>query len=440
MSRGADTTRRTRLGWTLSLAACVVAAAGAALAESPPAPPPAAALDGSSPVPLKYLPPGTEASPYPSEPIFGAQVIPLRFDHQLHLGLEEKPKLRCDSCHPARASDAASDRLLPDPAVACDRCHGSDHRDLERVRPGAEPDGQCSFCHLGANAGRNGRVARVVLPRPNLKSSHRKHLRRNIGCAQCHGDVSRVGLATREQLPRMPGCFVCHAMSGPARGEARGACTTCHLTRPGGQLDTDLPAGPLEPPHWMHGAEHGPDWLARHRPVAAANSTLCANCHAEPFCTGCHDGRLRPRAVHPGDWISMHPQAGRQDNPRCTSCHQLESFCGSCHRRVGVARDAPSRLRQGSRRFHLPSTEWSSPPRGPRHHAWEAMRNLNACVACHSERDCASCHATRGLRGGQGVNPHPPGFTSRCGPARRANPRPCYVCHRPSDPLWSLCP
>ena len=164
--------------------------------------------------------------------------------------------------HSNSGSKTAADRLLPDPTLACDPCHGSDHGNLERVLAGPAPDGQCDYCHLGPEAGRGGRVARVVVPRPNLKNSHQKHLARNIGCGQCHGSVSRVGLATREQLPRMPGCFVCHAMSGPAQGEARGSCTTCHVTRPGGRLETSFATGNLEPPPWMHGAEHGPDWLA----------------------------------------------------------------------------------------------------------------------------------------------------------------------------------
>lgn len=417
-----------------ALTLCVLLAASAALAERP-----AAARIEATPIAVGDLPPGSAASPYPSERIFPPQTIPLRFDHRLHLQLDDDPSLSCERCHAAGRSNRAADRILPDPAVACDPCHGSDHRNLEQVVPGAGPDGRCDYCHLGPGAGRNGRVARVVLPPPELKNSHRKHLARNIGCPQCHGSVAKVALATRDQLPRMAGCFVCHGMSGPARGEASGACTTCHLAQPDGRLVTRLATGPLEPPPWMHGAEHGADWVSRHRPVAAANSALCGNCHADSFCIDCHHGVVRPREVHPNDWLSMHPQAARQDNPRCTGCHQLQSFCGDCHRRVGVARDAPGDQGRAGRRFHPPPATWSTSPRGPGHHAWEAMRNLNACVACHSERDCASCHATRGLRGGQGVNPHPPGFASRCGAARRANARPCYVCHRASDPVWSLC-
>jgi hypothetical protein len=61
------------------------------------------------------------------------------------------------------------------------------------------------------------------------------------------------------------------------------------------------------------------------------------------------------------------------------------------------------------------------------------MRNLNACVACHTERDCTVCHATQAA-GGRGFNPHPPDFASRCKSAASKNPRPCLVCHEGANP------
>ena len=67
------------------------------------------------------------------------------------------------------------------------------------------------------------------------------------------------------------------------------------------------------------------------------------------------------------------------------------------------------------------------------------MRNLNACVSCHTERDCATCHATKGIAGGKGVNPHPAGFTGEVRLALRRNPRPCLVCHQSSDASLGMC-
>lgn len=394
-------------------------------------------LQGNAEVPLEWMPPGSDVSPVPSDRIFPPQTLTVRFNHKKHVG---DFKLSCKVCHAAAyGSTQASDRLLPKPEETCDNCHDVDHSDRSAVKAGSADDGQCGFCHLGDAAGRNGHVAKLVLPSPALRFPHKTHLDRNIQCAQCHGRVENVELATREQLPRMAGCFRCHAQSSSAGNVAKGACTTCHLTEPSGQMMTEFAAGELMPPQWLHLAQHTPDWIERHKSVAANDSRFCGNCHREEYCAGCHDGKVRNRTVHPNDWISMHAEAARLDNPRCSSCHQEQSFCADCHRRVGVARDGPAGNRGASERFHPPASIWSSSPRGPGHHAWEAEQNINACVSCHTERDCTTCHATRGLAGGQGVNPHPIGFDRSCRNAFSRNPRPCLVCHESGDPTLKSC-
>lgn len=428
------------------LIACVVGwLADPASADNATATAPAAAVykSGLAPmandadVPLEWMPPGSRESPVPSEMIFPPQALTIRFNHKKHV---QELKLSCKSCHTAAyASEASSDTLLPKPEATCDACHDVDHADRAKVTAGKDENGQCSFCHLGESAGVGGRVARLVIPAPNLRFNHKKHLDRNINCAQCHGKIEELELATRDQLPRMAGCLTCHAMPAASRGDAKGACTTCHLTEPSGKLVQTFATGQLLPPDWLHMAGHGPGWIERHKTVAGADSQFCANCHKEEDCADCHDGKVRNRKVHPNDWLNMHTAAARLDNPRCTSCHQETSFCGDCHRRVGVARDGPVLNRPSGAKFHPPPAEWVNAPRGANHHAWEAQRNLNACVACHSERDCASCHATKGLGGGGGVNPHPLGFESKCKTARSRNPRPCLVCHTEADTSFSRC-
>jgi hypothetical protein len=432
----------------IALVAAVVGAVVLVLhrdaAADAPAPPPTwtsgrSPMPGDAEVPLAWMPPGTAATPVPSEAIFPPQSIPLRFNHKKHVkGLG----LSCKVCHEAAYTAVApAERLLPRPADTCDNCHEVEHKSLGQVRRTSTggPSGECAFCHVGAAPGEGGRVAAVVLLPANLHFPHAKHLARNIQCGQCHGQVGELELATRDQLPRMAGCFKCHDMSGAAQGGAKGACTTCHLAQPDGRVQTTLASATLQPPAWLHGAAHDADWIERHKTVAADDSSFCSSCHTSSECMDCHDGKVRPRKVHPNDWLSMHPQAARTDNPRCSSCHAEQTFCADCHRRVGVARDSPSGNRPAGRRFHPPPAEWTTAPRGPNHHAWEAMRNLNACVSCHSERDCTTCHATKGVSGGQGVDPHPVGFTDKCGVALRRNPRPCYVCHTPNDTVLRTC-
>ena len=382
-------------------------------------------------VPDAWLPPGAPSpDPGPSPAVFPPQRIPLRFSHARHA---REFGVSCVECHPlARTSRSADDRLLPSPST-CDRCHGTRHADTGPVAPGPGPSGACAFCHVGALPDGTG-VARVVLPAPNLRFDHAAHAARSIGCGQCHGEVAAVGLATRDQLPRMQGCLGCHQGPAAARGDAKSACDTCHLAATDGKLRTQFATGTLTPPRWLHDAAHGPDFLERHKGAAAADGAFCATCHTEDSCTDCHDGRVRPRSLHPNDFLAMHPVAARQDQPRCSSCHQEQTFCLSCHQRLGVA---PSGAGAAAHAFHPPG--WSDlRARGRGHHAWEAQRNLSACVGCHTERDCAACHAASG-RSGLGIDPHPAGFGARCATMLSKNPRPCLVCHEPSAPELARC-
>ena len=127
----------------------------------------------------------------------------------------------------------------------------------------------------------------------------------------------KAELATRDQLPRMRRLF---PLSREPRirlrvGRPRAACETCHP--PGrGQGDPhpdDVRSGALLPPRWLHNAEHTPDFIERHKLVAADDSQFCANCHKEDYCTDCHDGRVRPRSVHPNDYVNMHAIEARMD-------------------------------------------------------------------------------------------------------------------------------
>ncbi|HET7538584.1 MAG TPA: cytochrome c3 family protein [Polyangiaceae bacterium] len=405
-------------------------------------------------------PPG--ASPNdngPSPAIFPNQELTIRFNHQRHV---KDLKLTCTTCHDrAKTSRSSADSLLPK-GTRCDACHGSDHRNPLQVRaaPTDATDsagstnstsstkstsamGQCAYCHLGYSRSAGNRVAPLSVPKPNLRFDHALHASRNIGCAQCHGAVENLELATRDQLPRMRGCLNCHQAPGPAAGRARSECRTCHLTDPSGLIQADFASGPLLPPSWLHDAGHGPDWLERHKAVAGNDTRFCANCHSERYCADCHDGRVRPRRVHPNDWLSMHSVPARTNQQKCASCHRDQSFCLTCHQRLGIAMSGPFANMAERGRFHPPKSEWTDGPRTARHHAWEAERNISACVSCHVERDCAICHATAAMGGrgsgfpagqGQGTNPHPIGFRSRCASALRQNARPCLVCHTPDDP------
>ena len=398
-------------------------------------------------LPLHQRPPGTvRRDPGPSPVIFPAQKLNLRFSHRRHV---EKEGLACLRCHArAATSRRAADRILPSP-MRCDQCHHTDHSrlpDVQAARTG--PESRCDYCHLSHRPDGGTRVARTLIPTPRMRFDHAAHYARNIGCQQCHGNVGQVERVTRDQMPRMRGCYRCHQMTGPARGDASKECSTCHLTDRGNRLKTRFGSGELLPPRWMGDAGHDPDWIERHKQVAGNPGGLCKNCHTEQSCTDCHDGRVRPRRVHSNDWLSIHAVAGKQDNPRCANCHRYQSFCVTCHQRSGVSQTGPYANYVSRGRLHPPKSVWTDPPRSPRHHSWEAQRRLGSCVSCHVERDCTTCHATAARGGpgagpgsgfGQGTNPHGRGFRSRCRTAMQKNPRPCLVCHAASDPKLVTC-
>ena len=418
-----------------------------------------APMPNDAKVPTRWLPPGSFADDSgPSDVVFPAQQLTIRFNHKLHLQSDsvvdaDGSHLKCETCHgKAKESRSVSDKLTPAGTV-CDSCHTTSHANLAKVIEGGEPRGKCAFCHVGYKEGDGNLVARFDLPRANMVFDHKKHVTRNIGCPQCHGAVQELELATRDQLPRMRGCFTCHQMTdSAARGEAKSDCLTCHLrttstgplTGPasaqesaiGGTMRTLFASGRLTPPRWLHNAAHTPDWIDRHKTIAGNDSQFCATCHKEEFCVECHDGRVRPRSIHPNDYISMHPIEARQSAQKCTSCHREQSFCLGCHQRLGVSMSGPADVRMSSR-FHPAKEIWSDPPRKPGHHSFEAERNLNACVSCHIERDCVICHGGTGIGGG--FDPHGKGFAGGCATQFRRNPRPCYVCHEPGAGVLNQC-
>lgn len=438
------------LGVTCAISALFALSSSARAEPSASLPVEGAVFDFSSeepapPVPESARPPGARPGDGgPSRVIYPPESLPLRFNHRKHV---KELGQACTTCHDAQKSRSSADQLLPR-GERCDACHGSDHARAEVVNVRGEPIGECALCHVGYRPGEP--VARVVMPRPHLRFNHELHLGRGMTCEQCHGKVEELTLATVDQLPRMKACLSCHRAPTSKKGEPSGACATCHLTEASGLLKTNLPTGKLLPPAWLYDSEHSGDWIERHKHVAGNESRYCGNCHQERFCTACHDGRVRPRRVHPNDWIHLHAVAARKESPSCTSCHRQQSFCLSCHQRAGVTLSGPYGNLAQRGRFHPPKSVWTDGPRTRNHHGWEAERNLNACVSCHTERDCATCHATaaRGGRGlsrvpgvgaARGMSPHPSDFLARCGRPLRANARPCLTCHDPADPNLKKC-
>jgi hypothetical protein len=359
----------------------------------------------------------------PSFAVYPRQSLPISFSHVDHL---TTAGLDCAACHErAWTSTSSADDLLPGEA-ACLPCHAIDRSEPARQVPPGQPAARCDACH--PNWDGEGEPARVRIPPPNLRFNHRLHVERGIDCARCHGDfvADQVHLATREHLPREAVCLECHdGHQAPSR------CSTCHPQEAGGRLRTDFPEGRLVPSGKHRGDAHDLRFRTDHGRIAAMDPASCLSCHQKQECVDCHDGKMKPLDFHGNDYLRLHVVDARRNDPDCSGCHRLQTFCTGCHARAGVSDDPRTTAfdREQGRRFHPPGFADPHAPgmRQSAHHAFEARRNLRACVSCHREEFCVGCHAPAT----RAINPHPIGWgqSPRCRALAEKNARMCLRCH-----------
>ena len=128
---------------------------------------------------------------------------------------------------------------------------------------------------------------------------------------------------------------------------------------------------------------------------AAASADLCATCHTQRSCTGCHGQTtamlperlafddVMKAGVHRAGFRSRHAEEARMSPGLCSTCHS-ESSCDSCHRGLGISAEAPD-----ARNPH--PAGWLGPPGTPNEHGRAAWRPARAT----GEPGPAPCAATR---------------------------------------------
>jgi hypothetical protein len=381
----------------------------------------------------------------PSPVLVPPQKVPLRFSHVQHL---TAAGLTCTFCHNKIArSTKTEDRNIPG-HPECDECHDRTAKEPAKAKPAAA----CETCHVGYSSVRKDVALTADMPQAYIKFPHKNHLDRKINCATCHGDYvkEKVALATRDHLPTMTLCLTCHD-----NRQAPFACRTCHLTDRSGMVRTEYPTGVLKPAGIFRNDRHDAAWLQNHRVSSANDKAYCMNCHTEQYCVDCHNGAMKPLKIHPGDFVSMHPIFAKSAAQSCDSCHRDQSFCLSCHQRLGVshvtgfAREGLVGSPRGgvALRFHPEGWVSRAGAQNQNQHGFHAQRNIRQCTPCHSERTCTeSCHRSNLLpnaRGipGQGFPPHGPtlDWLARCGALFARNRRVCYKCHVATDANHQLC-
>lgn len=329
----------------------------------------------------------------------------MTFSHKKHVVGEE---VECGDCHGAVAESTSlqGKRHMPK-EEACMSCH--DRAD------------DCTKCHKDPKAPQRWADRRMN----GIVFSHKAHMQRKLPggkngegegatCFTCHTTVKTATSIGQDARPEMFAvCGQCHQ-----KDFSREGCQRCH---------TNLVDNNREP---LSMFAHTGDWLERHGAAAHGSVTVCAHCHTESTCAGCH-ARTNPmiarvsllnptevgrRTHHRGDWLARHSIEARLDPARCLSCHQ-ESRCLDCHQQRKVA---SHKIGQGS-----PHPAGWMTPGAPRSHGSEARANPLACASCHdrgAESNCVTCHRV----GGSGGTPHPPGWRSSLN--KTSSPA-CVPCH-----------
>jgi hypothetical protein len=343
--------------------------------------------------------------------MYPTQRLPLTFSHAKH----EKRGVQCAACHPgALTSQSAVDNLLPTEAE-CRVCHA-----IERDKPDkvATPTARCISCHPTYAPDKP--VERVYVAPAPLKFAHAAHTA--TPCSGCHGDLSKVDLATRRHLPTMASCISCHR-----EGTQERRCADCHMTKLGGLLETETIHGSLVPKHTGLGDAHRPGFSKDHRQEAMQQDATCSACHDRSECITCHQGVTRPLEFHRGNYLLAHAVEARRGTPDCSACHRAQSFCVGCHERSGIGTRAPSEFGAAPGSFH--PANWATS------HARDAKRNIQTCASCHREDDCLRCHSAEPMS--MRASPHPKGWagSAKCKALDSKNRRMCLKCHITQDEL-----
>jgi hypothetical protein len=315
------------------------------------------------------------------------------FEHRAHA----THGVNCVRCHEGVGRTGEPEVLHLPSTATCLGCHAKPH----------DPR-TCLDCHGTENDREGARLARE-----HLVFEHGTHQ------AAAHGDCVRCHEAIAEEhpdalRPKMATCFGCHEHRD--QWNLRD-CDACHR---------DLAAEETAPvDHLIHDG----DWIREHGVRAAGARDLCASCHSERSCAGCHGvgtvpglparlafDRVPLAGLHRAGFLARHSMEARADPGLCVTCHD-QSSCQGCHDRENVGPSTASRSPhpQG----------WITTGAGGGDHGVQARIDPSSCAGCHGgagEQLCVGCHRV----GGPGGSPHGPGFHSE---RSATHDLPCRLCH-----------
>jgi hypothetical protein len=317
---------------------------------------------------------------------------PVLFEHRGHV----LRGVNCLDCHSGIMASGEEGPLHLPTDAQCRKCHEKPHDERS-----------CTQCHGTPHERRSAELARE-----HLRFEHKTHMAPTNGqCIRCHVRIAESN--PQSLLPPMATCFGCHHHENQF---AMRTCDGCHV---------DLPAEHVRPDDHV---VHEGDFIREHGVRAASARDLCATCHSERFCAGCH-GATTPAlparlafdqpslsGLHRAGFKSRHALESRGQPGLCITCHS-EASCQECHTREHVG------ARSGAGASPHPRG-WLAVGRGGGHGS-AARLDPVSCAGCHGgagEQLCIGCHKV----GGPGGNPHGPGFSSQKDKRRDI---PCRQCH-----------
>jgi hypothetical protein len=137
---------------------------------------------------------------------------PIQFPHSTHVGLGAP----CQYCHTGVTTGPAAS--LPT-SGKCWGCHQqipfAGRPELEKLKQYVDENKPIPWVP-------------VAIQPDFVHFNHRPHITAGVACETCHGDISKMTVATRPFVQNMGWCLDCHKKMRPLDFVRLGDCATCH--------------------------------------------------------------------------------------------------------------------------------------------------------------------------------------------------------------------
>ena len=260
----------------------------------------------------------------------------------------------------------------------------------------------------------------LVKEHGGLNFSHKLHAEQDIACGDCHQGMDEKDALSGER-PGHDACFECH------EDDEQEDCSFCHTDGATGTAPGSNPKAPrhhaegLVFSHEIHAEAVEGDCKVCHAAVADSEAPgdrrgwthqQCMSCHRQDYrevnCDQCHEDLTEtgtePYAMfnHDGDFLKRHGALSRSEAVVCQHCH-TEDQCAACHASTNPIR-ASIRNRSAVDRAFVHRGDFLT------RHAIEARLDRMACFKCHESRECSQCHQDRGVARAGASFRHPTGW------------------------------